>query len=83
MESAENSPGYPRSWVYLGDFNEVISTDEKKAYGVVNLHATGLNEFGLDMGLHDVASVGAFYTWKNNQQGNDRVMCKLYRVMAN
>lgn len=70
-------------WVCLADFNEAIYTDEKKASGVINLHATGLKEFCLDMDLLDVTSVGSFYTSTNNQQGNDRVLCKLDRVMAN
>lgn len=70
-------------WVCLGDFNEVINIEEKKAVGTINLHASGLKEFCLDMGLLDVNSIGVFDTWSNNQQGSNRVICKLDRVMAN
>lgn len=71
------------SWVLLGDFNEVIDVDEKVIAGVSQLHASGRKDLVTNMGLRDTISLGVHYRWCNNQEGQDRVSCKLDRVLAN
>lgn len=66
-------------WVLMGDFNNVLSQEDKKGGLEVKNYET--REF-LDcvgqLDLTDMRSIGCFFTWMSNA-----VCCKLDRVMIN
>ncbi|XP_026417183.1 uncharacterized protein LOC113312664 [Papaver somniferum] len=73
-----------KPWVVLGDFNAIISPEEKfggKAPNIISMmdffHC--LNECN----LIQAPSTGQQYTWSNCQQGTKRILCVLDRVFFN
>ncbi|GFY92846.1 hypothetical protein Acr_08g0012420 [Actinidia rufa] len=66
-------------WMLLGDFNNVLSPEERINGSPVSMHE--IRDFKAccyDLGLSDLRSSGAFHTWTNNS-----VWCKLDRAMVN
>ncbi|XP_026435852.1 uncharacterized protein LOC113333645 [Papaver somniferum] len=73
-----------KPWVVLGDFNAIISPEEKfggKAPDRISMidffHC--LNECN----LIQASSIGQQYTWSNCQQGTKRILCVLDRAVFN
>ncbi|KAF7843712.1 reverse transcriptase [Senna tora] len=70
-------------WLVCGDFNEVMSQDEK--WGIRPASDSRIREFKdcVDTcGLFDLGYVGQKYTWCNKRDGN-LVYCRLDRFLAN
>ncbi|XP_020689362.2 uncharacterized protein LOC110104548 [Dendrobium catenatum] len=70
-------------WAVVGDFNCCRMPNEKA--GGIPLSSTCLGDFNnliFNAGLHDLSSVGHFYTWFN-QQHNNPIHIKLDRVLVN
>ncbi|GFZ17714.1 hypothetical protein Acr_26g0009840 [Actinidia rufa] len=66
-------------WILLGDFNNVLSNGERiNGMSVTTYEIREFKECCYDLGLSDLRSTGAFFTWTNNS-----VWCKLDRVMVN
>ncbi|GFZ09693.1 hypothetical protein Acr_21g0002920 [Actinidia rufa] len=66
-------------WILLGDFNNVLSNGERiNGMPVTTYEIREFKECCYDLGLSDLRSTGAFFTWTNNS-----VWCKLDRVMVN
>ncbi|XP_026416875.1 uncharacterized protein LOC113312326 [Papaver somniferum] len=73
-----------KPWVVLGDFNAIISPEEKfggKAPNRISMmdfiHC--LNEYN----LIQAPSTGQQYTWSNCEQGTKRILCVIDRVVFN
>lgn len=70
-------------WVVGGDYNEVLSTNEK--YGGIPRNDNLIEMFKLaliDCGLGDLGFEGHTFTWTNNRAAPDTVRCRLNRVCA-
>ncbi|GKV51031.1 hypothetical protein SLEP1_g57708 [Rubroshorea leprosula] len=71
-------------WIISGDFNTTLNYGERvKPSGVVWGDTSELKDFVSRMEVFDLQFSGAFFTWSNKQGENDRLWCKLDRVMAN
>lgn len=71
-------------WLLLGDFNTTLFLDERIRGGVTVPADVGeLSSFTEDMELMDMKATGQIFTWCNNQQNEDRMYCKLDRVLIN
>lgn len=70
-------------WVIVGDFNCVLSP-EKRIGAVVRPHETfDLQKGTIACGMRDLPSSGCLFKWNNKQHDENRVFCKLDRVMVN
>ncbi|KZV58768.1 hypothetical protein F511_13897 [Dorcoceras hygrometricum] len=66
-------------WIILGDFNSVLTPDEKHGgLLVTNREIRDLSDCVAFLELYDTQHVGCFYTWSNNT-----VHSKIDRVMIN
>ncbi|GFZ21539.1 hypothetical protein Acr_29g0007010 [Actinidia rufa] len=66
-------------WMLLGDFNNVLSNDEKANGLLVTSYETrDFRNCCYDTGISDLRSLGVFLTWSNNS-----VWSKLDRAMVN
>ena len=68
----------------LGDFNCLLDISDKINFG--HRFQVGLDELSSvfeNNGLEDLEYSGAHYTWSNNQNGRDRVACKLDKIASN
>ncbi|GKV11183.1 hypothetical protein SLEP1_g22456 [Rubroshorea leprosula] len=71
-------------WIISGDFNTTLNYGERvKPSGVVWGDTSELKDFVSRMEVFDLQFSSAFFTWSNKQGENDRLWCKLDRVMAN
>ncbi|GFZ04425.1 hypothetical protein Acr_16g0010490 [Actinidia rufa] len=66
-------------WILLGDFNNVLSSEERINGQPVSLYEIWeFKECCYDLSLTDIRSTGVFYTWTNS-----RIWCKLDKAMVN
>ncbi|GFZ18258.1 hypothetical protein Acr_26g0015270 [Actinidia rufa] len=73
------NPTVERPWILLGDFNNVLSNDEKaNGLPVTEYETRDFRNCCYDLGISDLRFSGVFYTWSNNS-----VWCKLDRAMVN
>ncbi|GKU98349.1 hypothetical protein SLEP1_g11364 [Rubroshorea leprosula] len=71
-------------WIISGDFNTTLNYGERvKPGGVVWGDTSELKDFVNRMEVFDLQFSCAYFTWSNKQRENDRLWCKLDRVMAN
>uniref|UniRef100_A0A453JWN8 Endonuclease/exonuclease/phosphatase domain-containing protein n=1 Tax=Aegilops tauschii subsp. strangulata TaxID=200361 RepID=A0A453JWN8_AEGTS len=74
-----------RPWICLGDFNEILSNDEK--LGGVPRPQACLDSFRASLescGLCDIGFTGDKFTWRNHSQEMDTYICeRLDRATAN
>ena len=71
-------------WVVFGDFNEILSFDEK--LGWLDRDARqleGFRECLSNCGLFDLGFVGQRFTWCNGRIGEQRTLVRLDRMVAN
>ncbi|XP_056695325.1 uncharacterized protein [Spinacia oleracea] len=71
------------AWILCGDFNCVMSTDERVGSPVRNTEIVDMCDCMHFCSMEDIKSVGNFYTWNNKQHGATRVFSKIDRIMAN
>jgi hypothetical protein len=74
----------PSPWICLGDFNEILSLDEKfggsgRQRGLMENFQMALEESRLS----ELGYVGPKFTWNNGQEGADFIKERLDRVVAN
>jgi hypothetical protein len=74
----------PSPWICLGDFNEILSLDEKfggsrRQRGLMENFQMALEESGLS----ELGYTGPKFTWNNGQEGADFIKERLDRVVAN
>ncbi|KAF6157080.1 hypothetical protein GIB67_041541 [Kingdonia uniflora] len=71
-------------WIVVGDFNTVLRVGEKKSgRGVRWRAAEEFQDFINNSCLLEANSSGSKYTWFNGQMGNNRILCKLDRMLCN
>ncbi|XP_062104535.1 uncharacterized protein LOC133815746 [Humulus lupulus] len=71
---------YP--WLLLGDFNDILSVEERIGGGTP--HCTGAFKECMDFcQMEDIKFSGAFFTWNNKQGPDTRLYSKIDRVMGN
>ncbi|KAJ6377603.1 hypothetical protein OIU76_026557 [Salix suchowensis] len=69
----------PGPWMVLGDFNSLLSQDDKLNGSAVSMYETAdLNKCCLDLGLYDLSYTGCHFSWSNGS-----VWSKLDRVLVN
>ena len=71
------------AWILCGDFNCVMSNDERVGSPVRNTEIVDMCDCMHFCSMEDIKSVGNFYTWNNKQHGAARVFSKIDRIMAN
>ncbi|XP_062080777.1 uncharacterized protein LOC133785572 [Humulus lupulus] len=71
------------AWVVMGDFNEILTREERIGKRVKYSIATDFIDYIGNCQLEDVKYSGSFFTWSNKQQGDDRICSKIDRVLAN
>uniref|UniRef100_A0A7N0VJS1 Endonuclease/exonuclease/phosphatase domain-containing protein n=1 Tax=Kalanchoe fedtschenkoi TaxID=63787 RepID=A0A7N0VJS1_KALFE len=70
-------------WVLLGDFNCLLSTQDRIGFPVAMRETTELNDFFSNYGISDIPHSGFKYTWSNKRYSSSIIHCKLDRVCCN
>ncbi|XP_074298734.1 uncharacterized protein LOC141629661 [Silene latifolia] len=70
-------------WMVMGDFNNVLNMDERIGAPVTLAEVKDFQECVDACGLYDLSSTGAYFTWNNKQEGDERVFSRIDRVLAN
>ncbi|XP_030494903.1 uncharacterized protein LOC115710693 [Cannabis sativa] len=71
------------AWLVLGDFNEILNKEERIGLRARYKEAKEFHECVEICKLEDVKYTRNFFTWSNNQHGEDRIYSKIDRVLAN
>ncbi|XP_030478293.1 uncharacterized protein LOC115695363 [Cannabis sativa] len=71
------------SLVVLGDFNDILSNEERIAARVKFTSSKDFPNCLATCQLEDVKYGENFFTWSNKQQGKDRIYLKINRILAN
>ncbi|XP_030970777.1 uncharacterized protein LOC115991179 [Quercus lobata] len=72
------------SWALMGDFNEVLSVDEK--YGgnpICQRRVRAIRECMNDCSIMDLGFTGPKYTWTNKRELGNLIQCRLDRCWIN
>ncbi|XP_075096182.1 uncharacterized protein LOC142174296 [Nicotiana tabacum] len=70
-------------WAVMRDFNNMLNIDERIGSKVTVAEIKEFRQCVDTCCLQELKSTGAFYTWNNKQSGEDRVMSRIDRVLAN
>uniref|UniRef100_A0A803P118 Uncharacterized protein n=1 Tax=Cannabis sativa TaxID=3483 RepID=A0A803P118_CANSA len=70
------------AWIVLGDFNEMLMKEERTGKRVNYKPAAEFIECIEMCQLEDVKYCGSYFTWRNKQQGNDKVYSKIDKYRA-
>ncbi|XP_019260386.1 PREDICTED: uncharacterized protein LOC109238392 [Nicotiana attenuata] len=70
-------------WSVMGDFNCVLHKEERIGSPVTVTEIRDFKSCVETCDLHDLKSTGAYFTWNNKQEGEDKVMSKIDRVLVN
>ena len=71
------------NWLCIGDFNQVLNSQEKLSFNQGNIvGANLLQQIIDDLHLCDLTTIGQGYTWINNREDEDPVMERLDRAFA-
>ncbi|XP_056697506.1 uncharacterized protein [Spinacia oleracea] len=71
------------AWVCMGDFNNLLNLDERIGMPVRIGEVKPMRDCFSVCKLEDIKTAGCFFTWTNKQEGENRVMSKIDRVVAN
>ena len=71
------------SWLYLGDFNNILGQWEKMGGNTGDTSNKFLSEFMLNTGAIDLGFNGNKYTWSNKRWGKSCIKERLDRGMCN
>ncbi|XP_048620188.1 uncharacterized protein LOC125590606 [Brassica napus] len=80
-----NSPLSSSAWLLLGDFNQILSSDEHYSIEAYDPPVRGMEEFRTFLDSNDLTDLncrGTFYTW-NNSRPEDPILRKLDRALVN
>lgn len=70
-------------WLLCGDFNNVLSIDNRQGQPVTDHEIKGFKEMLDNLQLIPLRSKGSYFTWTNKQQGANRVYSKIDWVFGN
>ncbi|XP_074289264.1 uncharacterized protein LOC141614416 [Silene latifolia] len=70
-------------WLWLGDFNTVLSPVERLGGHTTEIEMEQFQEFVSLCCMDDISATGALYTWSNKQAASDKVYSRLDRAMGN
>lgn len=70
-------------WIVLGDFNYIRFSYEKIGGDALDMDSIGEFNTCLHVELKDMKWWGQKFTWWNKQEGNQKIECKLDRVLGN
>ena len=71
-------------WIALGDFNQVLSVNEKVSFKNTSLRGADLLQDCLNhYKLSEIPPMGQYITWTNNRKGTDLIWERLDRSFAN
>ncbi|XP_075087874.1 uncharacterized protein LOC142169847 [Nicotiana tabacum] len=70
-------------WAIMGDFNNVLQSDERIGSKVTYAEIKGFKECMLKCEMQEMKSSESFYTWNNKQEGEDKAMSRIDRVLTN
>lgn len=71
-------------WILLGDWNTVLNQEERiNDAGPVGSDTRELQRIMSTLSLTNILYNGSYYTWCNNQEGEDRIYSKLDRAVGN
>ena len=71
------------SWFCIGDFNQILSRDEKFSFTQGRISGASLFQKVIsDRQFCDLAASGQQYTWMNNREDNEFIMERLDRAFA-
>lgn len=71
------------AWICIGDFNSVLNLDERIGRQVRLHEVYPMRNCFAKCGLMDIKAVGHFFTWNNKQEGDNRVLSRIDRAVAN
>uniref|UniRef100_A0A803P9I3 Reverse transcriptase domain-containing protein n=1 Tax=Cannabis sativa TaxID=3483 RepID=A0A803P9I3_CANSA len=71
------------AWLVLGDFNEILYKEERIRVRARYKEAREFHECVEMCHWEDVKYIGNYFTWSNNQYGEDRIYSKIDKVLAN
>lgn len=72
------SQQFQMPWVIIGDYNEVLTQNDKKGGGQVPpWHFKGFRDTLLHCGLHDLPFNGYPFTWSNRHADNSHTQERL------
>ncbi|XP_072087402.1 uncharacterized protein [Arachis hypogaea] len=72
--------------IIMGDFNAIVSLDEKEGGGRGLKSVSSISEFVNFIdggGLKDLGMIGRRFTWTNRRRGQDQIRERLDRALAN
>lgn len=67
----------------MGDFNCVLRREERVGSPVTMAEIRDFRNCVDTNGLHELKSSGSFYTWSSKQNGDDKVLSRIDRVLVN
>ncbi|KAK7829332.1 hypothetical protein CFP56_029493 [Quercus suber] len=72
------------SWLCIGDFNQILSKEEKLSFKNENIiGAEDLQRVLMDLQLCDLSASGLRFTWMNKREDEDFVIERLDRAFGN
>ena len=70
-------------WLVMGDFNCITNLNERIGQKPRLHEIEPLRSCMASYNIHDMKSIGRFFTWSNKQRGKARVLSKIDRVLGN
>ncbi|KAH7853402.1 hypothetical protein Vadar_001983 [Vaccinium darrowii] len=81
---SEKACGITEPWVLMGDFNCILSNEEKSGgEEKADWEMADFRNFVWDNGLIDIGYVGYPFTWNNRRSGRENVRERLDRALVN
>lgn len=71
-------------WCLMGDFNAVLSTEDRvNGLSITNYETQNFEETFRDTDLSEFKSCGQFFSWSNKGIGDDRICSRIDRCLVN
>ncbi|XP_057532900.1 uncharacterized protein LOC130810791 [Amaranthus tricolor] len=80
---SDTAATHSKPWCVGGDFNAIMHFDDRTGSVVREKDIRPMANCMLQCSLHDVKSIGRFYTWNNKQDGCNRILSKIDRFLCN